>query len=808
PLDVTATYNMAGYNYTLRDLGDGFAMFGGAVNVKDYVMEDYLVLANYAKSFPVENGYPTIKADNSVLGANYGDINGEGRITIVSEDPGPDTGEICNPHEYSEERVEPTCVTEGYVIYTCTLCGDSYKEILEATGVHEDADRNGECDHCGAAVEVKVEPGDLIGKYFEKVTEDQTDWTGVYMIVVEGVSIEGTATDVAFDGSLGSLDECFNYLEVTVADNKILADEETAASFFEIVKVDGGYTVRSASGLYIGPKDSGNGLSTTDDAAAAYASTITLNEDGTVNLSSSDGRNLRFNSTGSQLRFRYFKSAQTSIYLYKADVSIPGYEPEEPAAAEYTLTNELKAGDEVIIVNAALNKALSSTYSGFYNSAVDVAPVEGVITTDATDIVWTVGKDGDNYTFSFGGQNIGMQESYSSMPLGAVNDKWTITDGDTANTHFVCNVGRGAYMEYQDTYGTWSAYYDKSSNTQLFELSFYVKNAEGGETPEPDPEPTPDPSGDTYVLSAGLKDGDKVIIVNAAASKALSSEIVSTYYKAGADVTPADGKITTADTTIVWTVTAVEGGFELSNSEGQKLSMGASYSSIPYDDVNTVWEILTSTTENCVYVKNAVRGNYLQWSAQYSNYSTYTYSEANESTFAMQLYVLEQEEQPAPVNGLVATALEDIKATDKVLIVTTAGDTSYVLLNNADKGPAQAFDPEAWDDTMLWNIAAVDGGYTIYVNGSTTQWLYGTAANNGLCVGDTTTGSVFNFAVPYEGQNAYLTYTDSASAARYVGVYTATPNFRGYKIGNDGTLTSNITGQSTTFYVVTETTGN
>ncbi|MBQ1240272.1 MAG: bifunctional metallophosphatase/5'-nucleotidase, partial [Lachnospiraceae bacterium] len=32
-LDLNAKYNLAGYNYTLRDLGDGFAMFDGAVNV-------------------------------------------------------------------------------------------------------------------------------------------------------------------------------------------------------------------------------------------------------------------------------------------------------------------------------------------------------------------------------------------------------------------------------------------------------------------------------------------------------------------------------------------------------------------------------------------------------------------------------------------------------------------------------------------------------------------------------------------------------------------------------------------------------
>ena len=73
PLDLKAKYNLAGYNYTLRDLGDGFAMFEGAVNVLDYVMEDYMVLANYVQSF-----------DKGVV-TGYENVNGEGRITIVNE---------------------------------------------------------------------------------------------------------------------------------------------------------------------------------------------------------------------------------------------------------------------------------------------------------------------------------------------------------------------------------------------------------------------------------------------------------------------------------------------------------------------------------------------------------------------------------------------------------------------------------------------------------------------------------------------------------------------------------------------------
>lgn len=76
PLDVNATYNLAGYNYTLRDLGDGFSMFNGATNIIDYVMEDYMVLANYVQSFEDTDG------DGLPNVTGYEELTGEGRITI------------------------------------------------------------------------------------------------------------------------------------------------------------------------------------------------------------------------------------------------------------------------------------------------------------------------------------------------------------------------------------------------------------------------------------------------------------------------------------------------------------------------------------------------------------------------------------------------------------------------------------------------------------------------------------------------------------------------------------------------------
>ena len=85
PLDLTATYNLAGYNYTLRDLGDGYAMFTGAVNVLDYVMEDYMVIANYVKAFDggvVDAANSPLLAKYPGMKLNYTEATGSGRIEI------------------------------------------------------------------------------------------------------------------------------------------------------------------------------------------------------------------------------------------------------------------------------------------------------------------------------------------------------------------------------------------------------------------------------------------------------------------------------------------------------------------------------------------------------------------------------------------------------------------------------------------------------------------------------------------------------------------------------------------------------
>ena len=75
-IDPTATYTLASHNYMLKDGGDGYTMFGedNVTILQDEVMVDNEVLITYIRD---ELG--------GVVGQEYADPHGQGRITIVNE---------------------------------------------------------------------------------------------------------------------------------------------------------------------------------------------------------------------------------------------------------------------------------------------------------------------------------------------------------------------------------------------------------------------------------------------------------------------------------------------------------------------------------------------------------------------------------------------------------------------------------------------------------------------------------------------------------------------------------------------------
>ena len=89
PLDFEKRYAVAGLSFTLREMGDGFAMFEGVKAIKNYAGEDFVIAANYAKAFSKgTDGNAKISSQNSPLASyknyllNYEKPEGAGRIVI------------------------------------------------------------------------------------------------------------------------------------------------------------------------------------------------------------------------------------------------------------------------------------------------------------------------------------------------------------------------------------------------------------------------------------------------------------------------------------------------------------------------------------------------------------------------------------------------------------------------------------------------------------------------------------------------------------------------------------------------------
>ena len=511
---------------------------------------------------------------------------------------------------------------------------------------------------------------------YTKVTEAPADWSGTYLIVSEGDKL-------IMDGSLDKLDVEGNKVDVTITDSKITGDYAKYA--FTVEPMTGGYAIKSASGKYISGKSGSNKLNS--------GSTQSLN---TIELTSgkvivtSDGTTLQYNNAAKNgTRFRYYKSQnQQPISLYKIEtaakqqVATPTATPAagevakgtkvefkcktEGAKISYKTTGEyteytdpvevnadttftvkatkdgmddsdevkfaytvkaeepvqslFKDGEQIVIYNPANMKALSTEYSGFYNKGTDVTLTNGTLTGYTEADVWTVGVNADgSYTFSTkDGKKLSMGEKFTSTPLDDVNTAWKVSAAATTGCYYIQNAVRGNYLEWYADKSNWSSY-NKISDELLFAQAFYRVRKSG--------------------IVTSLSDGDTVVVFNPANGKALSTEY-SGFYNKGTDVTLADGKLSGYTKADIWTVGVnADGTYTFSTSEGKKLSMAEKYTSTPLDEVNTAWNVTAAKTENCFYIQNAARGNYLEWYAEKNNWSSYSRI-GDEALFAQQFYLV------------------------------------------------------------------------------------------------------------------------------------------------------------------------
>lgn len=318
-----------------------------------------------------------------------------------------------------------------------------------------------------------VAPEPIIGN-FVKVTSTDDLTSGQYLIVYE----DG---NVAFDGSLTTLDASENTIGVTIENGKIAATAINANSVFNIDVTAG--TLQSASGLYIGVSSNSNGLKQTDKATT-YTHTFIIDESGNAKIYadfSSSTMYLKYNSDSGQKRFRYFKNdGQKSIQLYKFVADAEDVEVKVSAAgyATYCSTSDLDfsatgltaykatvTGNEVKFTEVkqvpagqgVLLKGTEGTYS------VPVAANAAALTDNAFIGVTEVTPDVPAGIFVLmnpvGGQGVGFYKTTKAFTVGA-------------NTAYLPALAESArsFIGLGDATGIDGIAAEKASNGEIYNL--------------------------------------------------------------------------------------------------------------------------------------------------------------------------------------------------------------------------------------------------------------------------------------------------------------------------------------------------
>ena len=201
---------------------------------------------------------------------------------------------------------------------------------------------------------IQIPEGDYV-----KVTSADDLTSGIYLIVYE--------TDkLAFNGGLETLDAVGNSVSVEINGNMIVSNETVDAAIFTYDATT--KTLKSASGKYIGKTAYSNGIDVSE--TNAYTNTISIDEDGNAVITASGECVLRYNSTSDQKRFRYYKSGQKAIQLYKKtnehapSLEAPVIDGENPffPSTEVTITCAAEGAEIHYTLDGSEPTAQSSLY--------------------------------------------------------------------------------------------------------------------------------------------------------------------------------------------------------------------------------------------------------------------------------------------------------------------------------------------------------------------------------------------------------------------------------------------------------------
>ncbi len=305
-----------------------------------------------------------------------------------------DINGVCEHTETTTTtKKEANCTEDGLKETVCNECGNvTNTEVLPATG-HTWVD--GVCSVCGIPKPKTVT--------FTKITANQTDWSGKYLIVYE-------AGNIAFNG--GNTQEISaknNALPVEISDDEIVAEVtgDLVQAYFTITPREGGYSIQSQSGFYIGRATSTEGLDSDKDTVAL--NTISYDEEKSkVVITATGTGTLQHNGDG---YFRYYTTSQKTIALYKLE-----------ATAEFeTLTTDasFKLGYTDGEVTSAKLRFGTTMSKALFESLDGMGAVYGFDVTSGDDA-----RDIYDETWKPASTNGGAQYKFSIV-IGDFNEDWS-----------------------------------------------------------------------------------------------------------------------------------------------------------------------------------------------------------------------------------------------------------------------------------------------------------------------------------------------------------------------------------------------
>ncbi len=456
---------------------------------------------------------------------------------------------------------------------------------------------------------------------------------------------------------------------------------------------------------------------------------------------------------------------QFHLAFYIIPATEPDPEPEVPTAEKMTTLPE--NGDTVIIYNSG--NAMGSAASGKKLAGVAAEVTDSKLPISKNMAQLLVTEEEGKYIFTLDGKYLTSAETGNGLSFAdELTDcgKWT-AETATDGAWYLKNVGanyNGNYNQAMEYYSGFTTYGIK--NTEFYQMQFFLVQA-APETP-----------------TGPIADGDQVVIWAPAYNKALSATKTGNY-NAGVDVTVTDGIMSGYGETEVWTVIANDDGtFSFANG-GQKIAMADSYTSMNLGAAHDKWE-LTDLGNGLYNIKNTDRGNYMEWYAKYSNWSTYNASNAaTDDQFQLAFYKVTGD-IPAPDTGLPAEG-------DRVMIYNVSAGGVLALENDTQSiNSAAATVAEG-------KVTAGNGGllFTVEKNGEYYRFnneTYGYLCSNGtgnnafyaLEASDEADWTLENLGGGFKMKNRVAKY--NGTSAQYLEYYAGSyKTYSFYATNKDGT---------------------